>query len=163
MGLEAEDQPDWGHAGSGEKRPHALIGCSEGCHHEIGGFMARVLLLRAGWSVTYLGANVPHEELAGIQELERAQLMCVTFALPLGPGDLRRCLKVLNALHHPLAPYKLVVGGLPNAAGTEDQFDTRIPLKFGDSMEAFERWLRANVPEPAQASSRLVGVAGVAA
>jgi excisionase family DNA binding protein len=162
MDLDAEE-PVWSQGIPGEKRPHALIGCSEGCHHEIGGFMARVLLLRAGWSVTYLGANVPYEEIAGIQELERAQLMCVTFAQPLGAGDVRRCLKVLGALHQPMAPYTLVVGGLPNATGTEDQYDTRIPLKFGESMEAFERWLRTHAPEATAASSRLSGVTGVPA
>ena len=52
-------RPEPGRAGAAGARPHAIIGCAEGCHHEIGGLMARVLLLRAGWSVTYLGANVP--------------------------------------------------------------------------------------------------------
>ena len=60
--------------------------------------MARIVLERAGWNVTYLGANVPYEEIAGIQELERSRLLCVSFSPPLGPSDARRCLKVLNAL-----------------------------------------------------------------
>lgn len=124
------------------KRPHAVVGCSEGCHHEIGALMARILLQRAGWSVTYLGANVPFEEIAGIQELERARLMCISFVSPLGAGDVRRCVKVLNALQQPSAPYRLVAGGLSHLMGTEDHYETRIPLKFVDSMEGFERWFR---------------------
>jgi excisionase family DNA binding protein len=122
------------------RRQHAVVGCSEGCHHEIGALMARILLQRAGWSVTYLGANVPFEEIAGIQELERAQLLCVSFVSPLGAGDVRRCLKVLNALRQPAAPYRLVVGGLTGLYGTEDSYETQIPLKFVDSMKGFEEW-----------------------
>jgi excisionase family DNA binding protein len=122
------------------RRLHAVVGCSEGCHHEIGALMARILLQRAGWSVTYLGANVPFEEIAGIQELERAQLLCVSFVTPLGAGDVRRCLKVLNALRQPAAPYRLVVGGLTGLYGTEDSYETQIPVKFADSMEGFEQW-----------------------
>ncbi len=147
----------------GRKRPHAVVGCSEGCHHEIGALMARILLQRAGWSVTYLGANVPFEEMAGIQELERAQVMCVSFVSPLGAGDVRRCLKVLNALQQPNAPYRLVTGGLSYLAGTEDQYETRIPIKFVESMEGFERWFRTQfAKELARAANFRNAVAGVA-
>ena len=155
-GLEDGVQPEWTHGGPGDHRPHALIGCAEGCHHEIGGLMARVLLLRAGWSVTYLGANVPYEEIAGIQELERARLMCISFAPPLGGADLRRCLKVLNALRQPGAPYSLVVGGLPGVAGREDEFETFIPLKFVDSMDVFDAWLRRAAAQQASGAAEAV-------
>jgi excisionase family DNA binding protein len=138
------------HRAGGEKPPRAVIGCSEGSHHEIGSLMARILALRAGWSVTYLGANVPYEEIAGIQELERARLMCISFSSPLGAGDVRRCLKVLNALAHPVAPYHLVVGGVPRAGGTEENYETRIPLKFADSMRSFEEWLRGHTDRVAE-------------
>ncbi len=127
---------------------HAVIGCAEGCHHEIGGLMTRILLEQDGWTVTYLGANVPFEELAGIQELERAQLMCVPFVAPLGISDVRRCLKVIGALYQPAAPYRLVIGGVQGTVGTEEMYGTPMPLKFVDSMEAFSRWARAAFPEP---------------
>lgn len=137
----------------GTRRPHALIACAETCHHEIGGFMARVLLLRAGWTVTYLGANVPYEEIAGIQELERARLVCLGFAPPLGAADIRRCLKVLNALRDPQAEYRLVVGGLPYMAGSEEQYGSTIPLAFATSMESFARELSGE-PDTMFASRR---------
>jgi hypothetical protein len=108
--------------------------------------MARIMLERAGWNVTYLGANVPYEEIAGIQELERSRLVCVSFAPPLGPSDARRCLKVLSALRRPEAPYRLVIGGLPHAAGSEASYESAVPLTFADSMESFERWLAAEFP-----------------
>lgn len=128
------------------KRPHAIVACAESCHHEIGAFMARILLRRAGWSVTYLGANVPYEETAGIQELERAQLVVLAYAPPLGSSDVRRCLKVLNALAQPSAPYRLVIGGLPALAGAEEQYGPGLPLKCVDTMESFDRWIRAQHP-----------------
>src|SRR5690606_5556295 len=138
-------------AGVEDARPRAALACAEGCHHEIGGLMARIVLERAGWNVTYLGANVPYEEVAGIQELERSRLLCISFAPPLGPSDGRRCLKVLHALRRPEAPYRLVIGGLPRAAGTEASYVSDIPLAFADSMETFETWLGATFPEVAAA------------
>jgi methanogenic corrinoid protein MtbC1 len=141
------------------KRPHAILGCSEACHHEIGVFMARILLLRAGWTVTYLGANVPYEEIAGIQELERAQLICISFVSPLGPADVRRCLKVLNALRQPQAPYEFMVGGLAYAAGTEAQYESAIPLTFAASMEGFGHWIGSHFPIVAPAQREPAAVA----
>ncbi len=135
--------------GAEDARPRAALACAEGCHHEIGGLMARVILERAGWNVTYLGANVPYEEIAGIQELERSRLLCISFAPPLGPSDARRCLKVLNALRRPEAPYDLVIGGLPGAAGAEASYESAVPLTFVESLEVFEGWLRANFPDAA--------------
>lgn len=123
------------------RKPHAIIGCGEGCFHEIGGFMARLVLLRAGWSVTYLGANVPYEEIVGIQELERAQLVCIGFAPPLGTVEARRCLKVLNAMRPLSSSYHLVVGGIPLAAGTEHLYESTIPVTFATTMERFALWL----------------------
>ncbi len=130
------------------RKPHAIVGCAEACHHEIGSFMARLLLLRAGWTVTYLGANVPYEEIAGIQELERAQLVCIGFAPPLGSVDARRCLKVLNAMRRPSSSYHLVVGGIPSAAGTELPCESTIPVTFATTMERFAQWLDREFPSP---------------
>lgn len=132
----------------GARTPHAIVGCSESCFHEIGGFMARLLLLRAGWTVTYLGANVPYEEVAGIQELERAQLVCIGFAPPLGTVDVRRCLKVLGAMRRPASTYHLVVGGIPYAAGTEHLYESVIPVTFATTMERFAHWLTRDDASP---------------
>ncbi|HEX2612316.1 MAG TPA: cobalamin-dependent protein [Fibrobacteria bacterium] len=131
-----------------DERPRAVLGCAEGCHHEIGGLMARIMLERAGWNVTYLGANVPYEEIAGIQELERSQLVCVSFAPPLGASDARRCLKVLNALRRPEAPYRMVIGGLPRIEGGVETHESELPISFFSSMESFERWLRGAAWNP---------------
>ena len=57
---------------------------------------------------------------------------------------------MLNALAQPLAPYRLVIGGLPALAGTEEQYGSQLPIKFADSLEAFDRWARAL--QPAMAS-----------
>jgi excisionase family DNA binding protein len=139
--------------GPEDTRPRAVVACAEGCHHEIGGLMGRIVLERAGWNVTYLGANVPYEEIAGIQELERSRLLCVTFSPPLGPSDARRCLKVLNALRRPEAPYRLVLGGLPRGLATDVAYESEVPLTFADSMESFERWLSEMFPDATAGAS----------
>ncbi len=44
--------------------PTVLCSCVEGEHHEVGLMMTAVLLSRAGYRVTYLGANLPARDLA---------------------------------------------------------------------------------------------------
>lgn len=129
--------------------PKAIVGCAEGCYHEIGGLMSRMLLRRLGYEVTYLGANVPFEEVAGIQDLERAQLVCLSFVPPLNSSDLRRALKVLGALYNPLHPYALVLGGASTEFGWQDPMPGPfLTIKSVTSMGGFERWLQGQPLPP---------------
>jgi MerR family transcriptional regulator, light-induced transcriptional regulator len=126
-----------------EPAPKAIVGCAEGCHHEIGGLMSRIILRNLGYEVTYLGANAPFEEVAGIQELERAELVCLSFVPPLNSSDVRRCFKVLGALYNPVRPYTLVVGGAATEVGWQDPgvgpFQYVKPVT---SISGFERWVQ---------------------
>jgi methanogenic corrinoid protein MtbC1 len=120
----------------------ALVACAEGCFHEIGAMMVRLVLEHQGWNALYLGANVPYEEIAMAQESERTQLVCLSFTPPLSGADLRRCLKVLSALHHPEATYALALGGAALtpalAAGIPTPFRA---VKVCNSTESLSRWL----------------------
>ncbi len=130
---------------SDRERPSlkAIVGCAEGCYHEIGGLMSRMILRRMGYEVTYLGANVPFEEVAGIQDLEQAHLVCLSFIPPLNSSDLRRALKVMGALYNPLRPYALVLGGAATEFGWQEPMPGPfLTIKSVTSMGGFELWLQ---------------------
>jgi excisionase family DNA binding protein len=128
-------------------RRHAVVGCAENGHHEIASLMARLLLERQGWSVTYLGASVPFEEMAGIQELERAELVCVSFSPPQGVSDARRCLRILSALHGRRPAYTLAIGGAGLPADA-DFVTGLLPfrLKIVETMSGLDHWIREEFP-----------------
>ncbi len=120
----------------------ALVACAEGCYHEIGAMMVRLVLEASGWDVLYLGANVPFEETALAQENEKIPLVCLSFSSPLSGADVRRCLKVLGALHQVAAPYTLALGGAALtpalAAGVPTPFRA---VKICNSTESLARWM----------------------
>jgi MerR family transcriptional regulator, light-induced transcriptional regulator len=124
----------------------AVVGCAEGCYHEIGGLMSRIILQKHGYEVTYLGPNSPFEEVAGIQEIEEAKIVCLSFVPPLNASDMRRCLKVMGALYNPLKPYTLVVGGAASEMGGHENTPGPFQLvKAISSIDGFERWIKNHV------------------
>jgi MerR family transcriptional regulator, light-induced transcriptional regulator len=134
--------------------PKAIVGCAEGCYHEIGGLMSRIVLRSMGYDVTYLGANAPFEEVAGIQELEGAELVCLSFVPPLNNSDVRRCIKVLGALYNGNRPYSLIVGGASTEIGwQEPSLGPFVQIKPVHSIASFENWLQTNAPSAASTSN----------
>jgi methanogenic corrinoid protein MtbC1 len=124
----------------------AVVGCAEGCYHEIGGLMSRIILQKQGYEVTYLGPNSPFEEVAGIQEIENAKIVCLSFVPPLNASDMRRCLKVMGALYNPMKPYTLVVGGAASEMGNHENTPGPFQLvKAIGSIDGFERWIKNHV------------------
>lgn len=138
-----------------ENAPKAVVGCAEGCHHEIGGLMCRIILRTMGFEVTYLGANAPFEEVAGIQELEKAELVCLSFVPPLNSSDVRRCFKVLGALYNPSRPYSLVVGGAATEIGWQEPGSVPFQnVKPVTSIVGFEHWLQNHLSKTGTTYSR---------
>jgi len=120
----------------------AIVSCAEGCFHEIGGLMSRIALQSLGFEVTYLGANTPFEEIAGIQDMERAQIVCLSFVPPLNASDVKRSLKVLGALYANHHPYHLILGGAGTEMGwSEAASGPFLSVKVVTSMVGFELWL----------------------
>jgi excisionase family DNA binding protein len=126
----------------------AIVACAEGCYHEIGSMMVRILLEREGWDALYLGANVPFEEIAMAQESQGSALVCLSFVPPLSAADVRRCLKVLSALHNPQFPYALALGGASlSPSHTEGVATPFRSVKVCTSMESLSRWLTGWKPK----------------
>lgn len=92
--------------------PHrAVVAAAEGDPHQLGAFMVRLLLEARGITVGYLGADLPGEDLAVEQHRVAADLVCVSFTPPRGPGDALRLLRSLAQAYDPASPYHLVLGG----------------------------------------------------
>ena len=88
-----------------------IVGCSEGCRHELGAMMVRILFEQKGFRVRYLGGDVPFEEFAHMQQKMNASAVAISFVPPQSSADIARCIRVLNALYTPSQPYIALVGG----------------------------------------------------
>lgn len=142
-----------GHAsGSSEApAPEAVVGSMEGDQHYVGALLVRVLLERRGWSVEYLGPDVPLEEFGRVQRTRGAALVAVSFAPPMSSPDVSRLVRRLAADYDPATPYALAVGGAGAAQSRlrSDRLpfrDVRVFARLG----SFERW--SALGEPAAGS-----------
>jgi methanogenic corrinoid protein MtbC1 len=67
--------------GTGHGR-RAIVSCSPGEQHVLGGRMMADFLEADGWTVLSLGADTPAEELAWLAAAERVELVALSTALP---------------------------------------------------------------------------------
>lgn len=128
----------------GPTRPVAVVGAMEGDTHELGAMAVRVLLEREGWKVYYLGADVPMEELAAVQEGQSASLVCVSFSPRNTLPDVQRAVRILSEFYRPRQPYALALGG--SLGDLPDPVDLpRGPfegLSVSGSAAEFRDWVR---------------------
>lgn len=92
-------------------RPLAVVGAMAGDLHHIGSLCVRLLLEDMGWRVAYLGADVPPEEFAAIQQGQGASLVCISFTPPHTSADVGRAVRILSEFYRPERPFALAVGG----------------------------------------------------
>lgn len=126
--------------------PIAIVGSMEGDRHHIGALCGRLLLERAGWDVYYLGADVPVEDFAAIQNSRQAELVCVSFAPPNTAADMKRCIRILSEFYDEDKPFTLVLGG--DVSDTPFLEDLDVPfasLAFFGSMQQFHEGLSAGL------------------
>ena len=69
-------------AGTTGRGRNAIVSCSPGELHVLGGQMVADFLEADGWEVLPLGADTPAEELAGLARREGAELVALSTALP---------------------------------------------------------------------------------
>jgi methylmalonyl-CoA mutase cobalamin-binding domain/chain len=62
--------------------PSAVVATPAGQHHELGALIVAVAAATAGWRVTYLGANLPPEEIAGAAAHSEAKVICLSLVFP---------------------------------------------------------------------------------
>ena len=124
-------------------RPMAIVGCERTGMHDLGAFMVRLLLMKAGWRVVYLGGRVPAEEYAAQQARHGAALVCVSFPPPQALPDALHLVHMLSQLYDGSHPYRLALGG----SGLQYGFsfsESPMPfqdLQYFDQMGLFSTWL----------------------
>lgn len=62
--------------------PRLVLGTFPGHYHELGAMMAGVVAASAGWSVAYLGPNLPAEEIALAAQNKHAGAVAISLAHP---------------------------------------------------------------------------------
>jgi methanogenic corrinoid protein MtbC1 len=126
----------------------ALVGSISGDAHELGALMTRLVLVAAGWNVSYAGLNVPTEEFAALQAAGSYDLVCISLTPPRGIAEVKAAAKLLDRLADPERPYNLVFGGAclnPDEVPHPDAKSIREQVLF-NKLEPFEDWARAVDP-----------------
>ena len=88
-----------------------IIGCAERDHHDITALLTRDVFSARGYTVRYLGADVPNEEFRREQEKWNADIVCISRTLPSGPGEDRNLLRSLIDSLDRHRTYDVVLGG----------------------------------------------------
>jgi len=89
--------------------PELIVGTTSGEVHELGALLAAASARDVGWRVTFLGVNLPAEELAACARSRSARAVAVSVVYPLGCEVARAQLRELRRLLP--ASVALMVGG----------------------------------------------------
>ena len=93
----------------GENAPEIVIATPSGEVHELGAMLAASTARDLGWSVTYLGPNLPSEEIAACAKARNAKAVAVSVVYPGGsPGVTQQLSDLRRALPNQVA---LIIGG----------------------------------------------------
>lgn len=105
-------------------RGHAIVGCAPHESHELGGYLLATMLELDGWSVSYVGADVPAEDFAELVRSESPEVVWLSVAMPFNVPSAAAAIEAVRAQGG--AP-RIVAGGAaflhvvdPAAAGSPD-------------------------------------------
>jgi MerR family transcriptional regulator, light-induced transcriptional regulator len=88
----------------------ALVAAAPNEHHELGAQMLAMLLELDGWSVSYLGADTPAEDLIGMAGDEQPHMIAISVAMPYNVDRTADLIQQLRA-NPDTAGTKLMIGG----------------------------------------------------
>jgi MerR family transcriptional regulator, light-induced transcriptional regulator len=94
---------------SSDNFPKIIMATPAGQLHEIGALMAAVTAASEGWNPTYLGPNLPAEELAGAAKGICARAIALSIIYP--PDDVRLALELKSLRNYVPDDVSLLVGG----------------------------------------------------
>ncbi|HEU0052222.1 MAG TPA: cobalamin-dependent protein, partial [Longimicrobium sp.] len=115
--------------------PEAVCAGLPGERHELGLMGAALRLAGAGWRVTYLGLEVPFEEVARVVRERRPALLCTSLLHRMNAADFREMAAALRAT----APRRtaVVIGGTGVPAFDGAPLDgVRVAACFGELFSA---------------------------
>jgi len=122
--------------------PGLVAATPAGQRHEFGALIAAAAAAAEGWRVTYLGADLPAEDIAEAAIQTRARAVALSVVYPAGDPAVRHELKRLRALL-PDRVALLVGGGA--SSGYRAALDGSGAVMLGD-LAALRAWLQARRP-----------------
>lgn len=91
------------------KAPEILICTPKGHVHELGALLIAALAVIEGWRVTYLGADVPAEEIISVATTKHIKIVCVSIVYPYSDPQIISELEIMKR-YLPEDSY-LIIGG----------------------------------------------------
>ena len=89
--------------------PHIVVTTLKGQIHELGALIVAASAASEGWKVTYLGPNLPAEEITAVAQSVKAQIVCLSIVYPAGdPNIIQELEKIGQFLPSQIS---LLVGG----------------------------------------------------
>ncbi|HEX8053645.1 MAG TPA: cobalamin-dependent protein [Thermoleophilaceae bacterium] len=122
----------------------ALICCSPGERHCIGGQMLAGLLEAAGWEVLYMGASLPGEDLVALADEEAADVIALSTTMTNHLDAVAETIRAVQALEEPPL---VIVGG--QAYGGEDDAQRVGADAYAASVAEAPALLRRRLPPAA--------------
>jgi methanogenic corrinoid protein MtbC1 len=101
--------------------PHLIVATPAGQVHELGALVVAATAAAEGWRVTYLGPNLPAQEIAGAAALRQARAVALSIVYPADDPYLRQ---ELHNLRRFLGKEVVVLVGGRAAAEYRDVFET---------------------------------------
>jgi methanogenic corrinoid protein MtbC1 len=112
-----------------------LVLCGDGEVEELGAQMMADLFEAAGWSVWFLGAGVPNDEVLLILSKIRPDVLCIYGTQPSGVPNVRRLIDLIRDIGAHNQMQVLVAGGVFNRAVGLDE-EIRADLYAPDARQA---------------------------
>ncbi len=121
---------------------HAIVTAAPNEHHSIGATMLAMLLERDGWSVSYLGADTPEEDLVTLVRYEKPSFLAMSVSVVYNLGGVAQVASALRG-HGSSRRVKIMVGGhalrtLPDAAAVLGV--DAAPRSFDQALDTARQW-----------------------
>lgn len=97
--------------GTPQTKGMAIVSAVPNEYHEVGARMVADILEIDGWDVTYLGANIPLEELVTILKKKQPFMLALSVATAFNLEKARLVIKTVKS-HRDLSAIRILVGGL---------------------------------------------------
>ncbi len=121
----------------------AIVGCAQGNDHEIAAFCIRTILESLGWTVYYLGANVPTVEFVTMGKRSGARLTCISYSPAATTTDAIRDLRLILDLEPARDDVRIAVGGASLDAPSDAMPEGLGGVKMFTAIRPFAEWLES--------------------
>ncbi len=121
-----------------ENAPHLVVTTPAGIIHEYGALAVAVMASTEGWKITYLGPNLPAEEIAGVVQAKNSRAVALSIVYP--PDDPLIAAELRKIRELVPDDIVLIVGG--RSAKSYGATLSEIEARYADDLATLRRVLR---------------------